>query len=133
MFTRCPFCHKLVFSLFYPVHKRTHTKLKADGQMNEHITLAPKRRFEGSLAGVPKSYYHPSCRGATGMPEDIIRSYLANPFLYSGRTFCCGCGTYVSHADVYWVETGQALSEYFDNLRQEYLKVHGKPPPKQRV
>ena len=51
------------------------------------------------------------------MPTEVIRSYLVNPFLYSGVTFCTGCGEYVPHRDCFWVETGQSLQEYFDDLR----------------
>ncbi|MFI8523330.1 hypothetical protein ACIGB8_02725 [Promicromonospora sukumoe] len=51
------------------------------------------------------------------MPEEIVRSYLANPFLYGDRSFCTGCGDYVSKAELCWIETRQPLREYFDALR----------------
>lgn len=63
------------------------------------------------------------------MPEEIIRSYLVNPFLYNDRTFCCGCNDYVPLAEVYWTETEQNLLEYNEQLKQAYLKRHGRPPP----
>jgi hypothetical protein len=62
------------------------------------------------------------------MPEEIVRSYLANPFLYNGKTFCCGCKQYVNCAELAWVETGQNMADYNDRLRADYLRAHGKPP-----
>ncbi len=58
--------------------------------MVEHITLPPDERLELDLTGVPRWYYHEKCGRTTGMPEEIIRSYLVNPFLYNGRTFLRG-------------------------------------------
>ena len=63
--------------------------------MNDHVTNAPDERYRGSLDGVPRTYRHSRCGGGTGMPEEIIRSYLANPLLYNDRSFCCRCGDYV--------------------------------------
>jgi hypothetical protein len=52
------------------------------------------------------------------MPEEIIRSYLRNPFLYmADATFCCGCGTHVPDRECTWRETGENLQEYMDGLR----------------
>jgi hypothetical protein len=56
------------------------------------------------------------------MPEEIIRSYLANPFLYNDTTLCTGCGDYVPVSEVFWVETGQSLAEYNQALQQAYLR-----------
>ena len=64
------------------------------------------------------------------MPEEIIRSYLVNPFLYGGGSFCCGCNDYVPEADLFWTETGQNMAEYNQDLKDAYLRVHGEPPPK---
>ena len=90
-FVECPFCHQQIFRLWYPFHQARHTSLMDDGQMTDHITVAEHERYTGSLEGVPQVYYHPQCGGTTGMPEEIIRSYLANPFLYGDCTFCTGC------------------------------------------
>jgi hypothetical protein len=133
IFVRCAFCHKLVFRPFYPGHRAKHTKRLPDGQMTDHITVHPTGRYQGSLAGIPRGYQHPRCRAVTGMPEEIIRSYLVNPFLYSGGSFCCGCNDYVSYEELFWVETGECLDDYFRNLQAEYLRVHGSPPPKPEV
>jgi hypothetical protein len=64
------------------------------------------------------------------MPEEIIRSYLVNPFLYSGGSFCCGCNDYLPYEQLFWVKTGQRLADYFRDLQAEYLRVHGEPQPK---
>jgi len=133
LFIRCAFCHKLIFRPLYAPHKAKHTKAMPDGQMTDHVTLDPKKRHHASLAGVPRAYRHPKCGGVTIMPEEIVRSYLVNPFLYSSRTFCCGCNGYVPQDQVFWIETGEGLTDYFRELQQQYLRTHGKQPPKPRV
>ena len=85
---RCPYCHEYIDSSAYPAHEAEHRKARPDGQQSEYATLPPEERDEGSLAGVPMVYVHTKCGAATGMPEEIIRSYLVNPFLYSGGSFC---------------------------------------------
>lgn len=67
------------------------------------------------------------------MPEDIIRSYLVNPFLYTDCSFCCGCNDYVPLDELFWVETGESLEDYNRELQQDYLRRHGEPPPRQVV
>lgn len=125
---QCRFCH-----LWIPVnqawkHEREHKRRRLDGQQVDHITLPEKDRFLGSLTGVPCVYEHDRCGARTGMPEEIIRSYLANPFLYNGFTFCTGCGDYVSENEVRWVETEQTLQAYKDQLRREWCDANGDPP-----
>ena len=44
-FVECPFCHKSIFRWFYSWHESGHTQRCPDGQMNEHVTLAPEKRF----------------------------------------------------------------------------------------
>ncbi len=116
---RCPFCHEKVFFWAFEAHKARHTRRRADGQMEDHITVAPELRTERSIEDEPKVYYHAKCGQCTGMPEEIIRSYLINPFLYSSRTFCCGCKNYISQSEVIWTETGERLDDYFQRLQQE--------------
>ena len=82
------------------------------------MTLPPALRDQSSLEGVPRVYRHPQCGGMTGMPEEIIRSYLKNPFMYNGKTFCTGCQAYVDCGELFWVETGQRLSEYNAELQR---------------
>ncbi len=101
--------------------------------MEEHITVRPEGRYQGSLQGIPRGYRHAKCGVVTGMPEEIIRSYLVNPFLYSNRSFCCGCNGYVGYDQLFWVETGQNLDEYFQQLKQDYLDKYGSPPPQKRI
>jgi hypothetical protein len=66
------------------------------------------------------------------MPEEIVRSYLVNPFLYNSRTFCCGCNNYVESRELIWRETGESLEAYRKNLQEAYVKKHGGPPPKMK-
>lgn len=115
---QCPFCHKEVWGLVYPFHQLLHTRRRPDGQQQDHVTLPPSERDPRSLADVPKVYYHPKCGAATQMLEEIIRSYLKNPFRYNSTTFCCGCKGYVHDSEVFWVETRQRVSEYMQALQQ---------------
>jgi len=121
LFVSCPFCHRSVFRPLAWLHRARHMKPLADGQMTDHITVPPSQRFEGSLEGVPQTYFHAKCGVSTGMPEEIVRSYLVNPFLYSGFTFCCGCQGYVSHEELSWIETGENLAKYFAKLKDNHL------------
>ncbi len=117
---RCPFCHEYVDGAAYPAHEAEHLKLRSDGQQSEYVTLPPEERAGGSLEGVPRAYRHDRCGGITGMPEEIIRSYLQNPYLYlADRTFCCGCGKHVPLGECVWVETGEDLQTYTDKLRAQ--------------
>ncbi len=133
LFKRCPFCHQLVLRPWYERHRRQHVEKLPDGQMRDHITVAPSARYSGSLAGVPRSYRHPACRVVTTVSEDIIRSYLANPFLYGERFFCCGCGDYIGTRELFWTTSGESLFQYMRRLQAEYLRAHGAPPPRTRV
>jgi hypothetical protein len=81
--------------------------------------------------GVP--YQHPACGAVTGMPEKIVRSYLANPFLYSGGSFCCGCIDYRPYAELFWVETGHCLADYFRGLQDEYRRTYGERPRRPHI
>ena len=133
LFIECPFCHQQVFRFWYPFHRAKHTSLLDDGQMTDHITVAEHERYMGSLDGVPQVYCHSVCGEETGMPEEIIRSYLANPFLYNDTTFCTGCNDYVPESECFWTETGQNLAEHKQQLQQAYLQRHGRPPPRPHV
>jgi hypothetical protein len=121
-FVECPFCHKSVFRWFYSWHESKHTARRADGQMNEHITAAPDLRFDGSLDGVPQGYRHAKCGVTTGMPEEIIRTYLVQPLTYNDSSFCCGCSDYVISSELIWIETGESVMSYMCKLRADYLR-----------
>ncbi len=129
LFVRCPDCHKQVLRFFLSRHQANHTAPRSDGQQNEYVTLHPTGRYTGSLDGVPQCYRHPQCGVTTQMPEEIIRSYLVNPFLYGAGSFCCGCGTHVPEEDLIWCETGQNMAEYTHELRAAYIRNFGAPPP----
>lgn len=134
LFVRCAFCHKLVFRPRYEKHRAKHMARRADGQMNDHITVRPQAQYQGPLDGVPQVYRHARCQGGTTMPEEIVRSYLVNPFLYGAdRSFCCTCKDYFPYTELSWVETGERLDDYFRKMREDYLKAHGKPPPQPTV
>ena len=115
---RCPFCHQYVDKAEYTAHAAKHTLRRPDGQQTDYVTLPKEDREPGDLTGVPRVYVHRKCGVATGMPEEIIRSYLKNPYMYSDKTFCCGCGGHVPLQECEWVETGQDLQSYNDELRR---------------
>ncbi len=115
---RCPFCHEYVDADEYPTHEARHTEVRPDGQRADYATLPPGEREQGDLVGVPRVYVHRNCGVATGMPEGVIRTYLADPYRYmTNRTFCDGCGDHVPFEECSWTETGENLQAYMDELR----------------
>ncbi len=117
---RCQFCHEYIDAAAYPAHEAEHLKPRTDGQQSEYVTLPPEEREQGDLSDVPTVYVHVKCGAATGMPEEIVRSYLKNPYLYlADVTFCMGCGTHVPLRECKWTETGEDLQTYTDRLRAE--------------
>lgn len=118
---RCPYCHKLLAPSVYEEHVAQHQATRADGQKKEYATLPVEHRYQGSLAGVPMWYTHQKCGRTTGMPEYIVRTYLADPYFYgAGATYCCGCQTHVPHEECFWVETGENMRLYNDRLKNEH-------------
>ena len=115
---RCPYCHEQIDAAAFPAHERRHKRSRPDGQQTDYVTLPESERAAGDLAGVPRVYVHGRCGAATGMPEEIIRTYLQNPFMYmADATFCTGCGKHVPFRDCEWSETGENLQTYMDDLR----------------
>lgn len=115
---RCQYCHEYVDEADYPAHEAEHLQLRPDGQQSEYATLPPEEREEGDLADVPTVYVHVKCGAATGMPDEIVRSYLKNPYLYlADATFCTGCGRHVPFRECEWTETGEDLQTYMNRLR----------------
>ena len=120
----CRFCHKLIPEHEIEAHYAHHLEDRGDGQHREYATLRPDQRDKDDLTGVPQVYMHLKCRVGTGMPEEIIRTYLVNPWFYnSDRTFCCGCSTHVPLAECIWTETGENVQEYMNKLRAAYNRA----------
>jgi len=117
---RCEFCHKDIPSGQYKQHVAEHTKLRDDGQLTDYATLPESERSDdNSVASAPRWYQHSRCGGVTGMPEEIIATYLQDPWFYSSdETYCCGCQNHVPNSECTWTETGQNLQEYMDGLRE---------------
>jgi hypothetical protein len=125
---RCPYCHEWIDSREYAAHCRAHQQLRPDGQYKDYVTLPSDERELGPLDGVPRVYRHNVCGRCTGMPEEIIRTYLKNPFIYfSDRSFCTGCGRHVPCRELVWVETGENMQEYNDRLRAAHPEMHPNP------
>ncbi|MBS0208719.1 MAG: hypothetical protein JSS27_07175 [Planctomycetes bacterium] len=117
---RCPFCHLDFDESAFPAHQAQHLKLRSDGQHTDYVSLPHEEQVAGDLSGVPTVYVHRSCGVQTVMPEKIVRSYLANPFLYmSDNTYCCGCQTHVPLGQCNWTETGEDLQLYMNRLRAD--------------
>ena len=115
---RCEFCHEYFEKSAYSAHRKRHLDLRSDGQQNEYASLPPEEREVSDLKGVPQVYLHRRCGAETVMPEEIIRSYLVNPYLYySDQTFCAGCGEHIPNRECVWTETGENLQVYIDRLR----------------
>jgi tetratricopeptide (TPR) repeat protein len=116
--TRCPYCHEYIASELLAAHIAQHRSRLPDGQQQDYLTLPPEDRADGDLTGIPVAYIHKSCGVGTRMPDEIVRSYLNNPYLYlADTTFCVGCGKHVPNAECHWSETGENLQKYFDTLR----------------
>jgi len=117
----CQFCHEAIPMDQYYAHLQEHLKLRKDGQQTDYATLSPEKREDDNsrFENAPKWYQHKKCGEITGMPEEIIRTYLVKPWFYgAGRTYCCGCERHVPEADCFWVKTGQPLDEYMGILRK---------------
>jgi hypothetical protein len=118
----CPFCHTWCSENIFQAHLDSHMKLALDGQMKDHVTVRPEERFAGDIAKEPKWYVHPKCGGVTGMPEEIIRSYITDPFLYNESSFCTGCHTYVPTSELYWQETNESLQAASYRRKAEFIQ-----------
>lgn len=115
---RCPYCHEYIDEGKFAAHEAKHLKARPDGQQTDYATLPEDERDQSNLDEVPQVYVHRKCGVATRMPEEIIRSYLQNPFMYmADETFCCGCRKHVPFRECVWTETNEDLQAYTDRLR----------------
>ena len=124
----CPFCHTWCSNNIYDEHVAAHMQKDPDGQMKDHVTVRPEERFAGDIAKEPRWYVHPKCGGVTGMPEEIIRSYMVDPFLYNETSFCTGCHTYVPTAELYWQETNESLLAASYRRKAEFIQKNHMNP-----
>lgn len=125
-----PFLHSkssytLTFLPFYWVYKQQSLQL-SNAQNAESMAMESEQSCQELLEDrTPQAYFHPNCGTVMKMPEDIIYTYLADPFACKDYPFYCGCGAYILQEQLYWRETGQCLADYFRALQQEYLRIHG--------
>lgn len=91
------------------------------------MTLPPEERFSGPLVA-PRWYRHQSCGRVTGMPEEIMRTYLVDPFHYNASTFCTGCSGYVPIVETFWEDTGENMGTYMAELQRKWSAEYGNPP-----
>lgn len=118
---RCEYCHIWIDPYEHKAHIQEHLRLRPDGQQNEYVTLPPEEWYQGTIEEAPKVYRHLRCGCCTGMPVEIIRTYLKDPFAYSDFTYCSGCQTHVPCREFVWVETGENMQAYNNRLRRNYL------------
>lgn len=116
---RCQFCHEYIDKADYSEHVKQHMALRADGQHTDYATLPTEERDAAvDISNEPRWYLHGKCGHVTGMPEEIIHTYMTNPWFYlADRTFCCGCEKHVPHSECVWQETGENLQAYTNRLR----------------
>lgn len=126
---RCPYCHHQIEASQFDSHLAYHQEIQDNGQQRDYVTLPEDQRTEVDLAGVPVVYIHEQCGTGTRMPEEIVRSYLKDPFLYGANsTFCAGCLKQVPYRECHWDETRENLQDYFDRLRM----AHSYSPPESK-
>ncbi len=117
---QCPYCHEQIGSREFAAHCAAHEALREDGQQQEYATLPPEARSTQSLEDEPQVYIHETCGVGTCMPEEIVRSYLVDPYMYlADATFCTGCERHVPLRECTWSETGEDLQSHIDRLRAE--------------
>ncbi len=117
----CPYCHQQIHVDLFDKHLEEHRELREDGQQKDYATLPPEQRAKiSNVDHVPTDYIHQVCDSITTMPQDIIETYLKNPFFYaSDETYCVGCEKHVHISKCEWVDTGENMGKYFERLRAE--------------
>lgn len=116
---RCQYCHDYISNEDYDEHVKEHRALRPDGQHTDYATLPQEERdVTVDISREPRWYLHNKCGIVTGMPEEIIHTYMTNPWFYlADRTYCCGCLKHVPHSECVWEETGENLQAYTNRLR----------------
>ena len=111
-YQRCNYCHEFIPNAEFWQHRSQHTN------NGEIPTLPPEQRYQGSLDGVPDTYYHAVCGQQTTMSEDIIRTTLGDPYFYAYSSFCVGCSRQVRHRELTWSDTGESLHDYYERIKR---------------
>ena len=78
--------------------------------------------------GTPTVYYHSKCDEETVMPDDVIATYLEDPWTYDETTQCAHCGKAVPLSKCYWVDNDERLLDYFEDLKAEDLLYGDRDP-----
>ncbi len=128
LFALCPYCDRNVLYFLYSAHVAKHAGVQAGRAKGGRVVLPADERYVGPLHHVPRLYRHPACGSWSTLAEDVVRSYLVNPFLYSDRWTCRGCKRFVPTSELYFAQTGECVLTYMRRLRADYLRRHGKPP-----
>jgi hypothetical protein len=128
LFAICPHCGRDVLYFLYSVHVVKHATVTAVRTKSVSVALPADERYVGPIHHVPRLYRHRVCGSWSTVPEDMVRSFLVNPFFYADRWECRGCKRLVPTAELSFAQTGECVLTYIQRLRADYLRRHGKPP-----
>lgn len=115
----CPYCHQWVLKKDLRQHRRQHGDTNTVDGWPAFPTLPPEDRYRGSLANHPQRYRHTRCGRETVVPEERIRTYLADPFFYINRSYCEGCRKSVPTGELVWLDTKTKVRDYFAKLKAQ--------------
>jgi len=120
-YRRCEFCHNEIPILLFDAHVRQHLAIGEDGQQQDYASLpADECDPEADLVGAPRHFRHTVCGAVTVMPDELIHTYLTDPWFYmSDKTYCSGCSRHVRQNQLFWVETGENMLDYTKRLRAD--------------
>jgi hypothetical protein len=102
---------------------RRRARSRDDDEDDERPRRKPRRaKPEDEIPeDTPRVYKHKKCGAKVKMPKDVILTYLDDPFFYNEFTDCPRCGDAVPRRECVWVNTGQRLDEYFEDLQAEAI------------
>ncbi len=69
---------------------------------------------------MPRVFRHEPCGQLTQMPVSVMATILRDPHLVGDTGRCAHCERWVPLAECVWVETGQDLQTFLDDLREEF-------------
>ncbi|MEM6930364.1 MAG: hypothetical protein AAF602_25730 [Myxococcota bacterium] len=68
---------------------------------------------------MPRTFRHEPCGTVTELPATVLATILRDPHLVADTTRCAHCKKLVPFSECVWVETGQDLQSFLDELRAE--------------
>lgn len=68
---------------------------------------------------MPRAFRHETCGKTTELPAALLATILRDPHLVGDSARCAHCDRAVPLSDCTWVDTGQDLQSYLNELRDE--------------